>query len=121
MFNFMYLFLYNYSYLLNKPLFNCNKSHLATNANRVYGSLYKYDSLSTKQKKVILIKKKFFFYKFASKPAFLLKKLLFVFMSKRSKSTEFLLRGCFKTIYSKRPLKCLYYKISRSRSIFSYF
>lgn len=123
MFNILYLFLYKYLYLCstkNVSLFFLEKN----NGIRVYG-----DIVLKKKSNVFFLKKRLFFFKFLLKPVKSLvhgmnkkkkKKIkshenIFLFNSIVKKRNFSLLKKCFKTISSRRPIKNLYYRISRSR------
>lgn len=124
MFNILYLFLYKYIYLCKKEK---NNSFFIENTNSF---LLKNTVIFEKKKNVFFLKKKLFFFKFLLKPVrplihgmnkrkkkkSALNENIVLFNSIVKKKKFNLLKSCFKTISSNRPIKNLYYKISRSRS-----
>ena len=131
MFKLLYIFLYKYTGFIHLP----NSRYLNL---KFIGSAHTdtYFNISNinftelqhfKKKKLIFLKKRFFFFKFLSRPIVLLKNLLKRyrhlnngFIENKDKKTltySRVLKRCFTTIRTRRPIKNLYYKISRSRPL----
>ena len=131
MFKILYIYLYRYTsfislvnyYSLPKPNFNHKSNHIHFNLSNIdYSNLFKF-----RKKHILFLKKKFFFFRFLNRPINLYKKLIWHGYSstnplkKNSKSVNSirskLIKRCFKKIRGKRPIRNLYYKISRSRPL----
>lgn len=127
MFNLLYYFLYRYSFFLpNINYFNTSTFTLNNNLKNNLGSfkynfLIKQNFFINKKNSIFLLKKKYFFFKFINKQDFLVKKLLKDSFKRTNSFYYNKISSCFKTLDSRRPLKNLYYKISRSRSILPFF
>lgn len=125
MFNILYLFLYKYIYLCkkenNSAFFIENKNCFNINNNVLFN----------KKKNIFFLKKRLFFFKFLLNPVRPLvhglnkkkrkksarNENIFFFNSVLKKKKFSLLKDCFRTIASKRPVRNLYYRISRSRNV----
>lgn len=119
MFNLLYLFLYSYSITLyfSKSSY---KTLGSTNTDFIFlPILRKNRSLGSKKIEVILLKKKFFFFKFLNGPSAVVRKLIFDRLSDTYGTQSHLIDGCLFDMASMRPTKNLYYKINRSRLMVS--
>lgn len=115
MFNLLYIFLYSYSVTLyfRKPFY---KTLGSRKTDFVFLPLLsKNRSFGSKKIEVMLLKKKFFFFKFINGPFTAIRKLIFDRMSDTSGTQRHLIDGCLFDMAGMRPTKNLYYKINRSR------